>query len=501
LGSSRFRSGVFVACALVAVFVVGSTAAADDTTLPTLSIAITPQNPTPGTDVTFTATVTPGTNPDSTGLEVNCNLSWAGKGSSAPLNPDVTGLVFSLTFTVPSAAVPGERVGTCTVADNEARSSSAPYSLTIASPEADVAPTITSHTPGDGETDVAVDANIGITFSEPVDVSGSWFSILCDTSGTHTAAVTGSATSYLLNPDADFANGEQCTVSLDSSLVTDSDTNDPPDDLSGDTSWSFTTVEAPPPPNQPPTVTTTGPYTVDEGGSVSVSANGLDPEGGSLTYAWDLDGNGSFETLGQTVSFSADDGHAVQNIAVRVMDAGSLTATDATSVTIENVAPTATLGAPTDADAGFPFALSLSSPHDPSTADTAAGFSYAFDCGNGSGYGAFGSASTASCPTTDVGTRPVGAKIRDKDGGVTTYTAVVQVTVTFASLCDLVRTYASDPKVADDLCAKLAQAEAASTATARVGSLGAFRNQADAKVDKGLTADQAAELKLLSTRL
>src|SRR5262249_36332469 len=188
--SSRFRSGALVVCALVAAFIVGSTAAADDTTQPTLSIATTPQSPTPGTDVTITATATPGTNPESTGLAVTCNLSWAGLGLSAPLSPDATGRVFSRIVTVPSNALPGERVGTCTVTDNEDRSTSKDYSLTIASPEANTAPT----------------------------------------------------------------------------------------------------------------VDTTGPYGVDEGVTVSVSANGVDPEGGALAYAWDLDGNGSYETPGQTVS-------------------------------------------------------------------------------------------------------------------------------------------------------------------------------------------------------
>jgi hypothetical protein len=492
--SSRFCSGALVACALLAVFLVGSPAAADVTTQPTLSIATSPQNPTPGTDVTITATVTPGTSPDSTNLVVSCDLSWAGKSSSSPLNPDVTGLVFSRTVTVPSNAAPGLRNGTCTVSDDQSRSTQTPYSVTIAS--ADAAPSVTSHTPADGETNVAVDANIGITFSEPVDVSGSWFSISCDGT-THNAAVTGGATSYLLNPNDDFGPGEHCTVNLVSSLVTDSGSND----LVGTTSWSFTIVEAPA--NLPPTVFTTGPYAVAEGGSVSVSANGLDPEGGAVTYAWDLDGDGTFETPGQTVSFSADDGYlgAVQNIAVRVTDVGGLTGTDATQVTIDNVPPTATFGAPSSAAAGFAFALSLSSPNDPSTADTVAGFTYAFDCGDGTGYSAFGSTSTTSCPTTTVGTRTVGAKIQDKDGGVSTYTATVRVTVTFASLCDLVRAYSTDPKVADDLCAKLEQAEEALTPTAHVGALGAFRNQAYAKVNKGLTAAQADELSLLSTQL
>jgi hypothetical protein len=496
--TSRLRSGAVVACALLAVLVAGSTsAAADDTTAPTLSIAFTPQSPAPGSTFTITATVTPGTNPDSTGFGVTCNLSWAGLGMSASLDPDASGLVFSRDGVVPSDALPGERVGSCTVFDDEGRSSLAPYSVTIASAETDAAPTIASHTPDSGGTDVAVDANIGVTFSEPVDTAGAWYSISCGTSGTHTAGVTGGPAAYILNPNSDFAHDEQCTVSIDSTLVTDQDTNDPPDELVGPTSWSFETASAPA--NEPPTVTTTGPYTVSEGGTVNVSANGLDPEGGAVTYAWDLDGDGTFETVGQTVPFAADDGPASQDITVRVTDGGGLTGTAATKVTISNVAPTATFGAPASASAGFPFTLSLTSPHDPSTADTQAGFTYAFDCGTG--YGAFGPASTAACPTSDVGMRWVGGKIRDQDGDVTEYRAPVRVTVTSAGLCDLARSFASDPKIADDLCAKLAQADSAPTATARDGVLGAFRNLVDAKIGKGLTADQAAELKLLSMRL
>jgi uncharacterized protein len=253
--------------------------------------------------------------------------------------------------------------------------------------------------------------------------------------------------------------------------------------------------------NQPPTVSAGGPYTVGEGGSVQLTASGSDPEGGPLTYAWDLDNNGTYETTGQTVTFSAAalDGPSSRTVGVEVTDDGGAKATNTATVNVTNVPPTATFDAPTSASAGFPFTLSLTSPQDASTADTAAGFTYAFDCG--SGYGAFGSASTASCPTSDVGTRSVGGKIRDKDGGVAEYGASVRVTVTFTSLCDLVRSYATDPKVADDLCAKLAQAESAPMGSARDGLLAAFRNQVDAKTGKGLTANQAAELTLLSMRL
>src|SRR5205807_3767313 len=50
---------------------------------------------------------------------------------------------------------------------------------------------------------------------------------------------------------------------------------------------------------------------------------------------------------------------------------------------------------------------------------------YAFDCC--SGYGAFSAASTASCPTTDNGSRTVKGEVRDKDGGFTEYTHSVTI--------------------------------------------------------------------------
>src|SRR5204863_5821876 len=102
-------------------------------------------------------------------------------------------------------------------------------------------------------------------------------------------------------------------------------------------------------------------------------------------------------------------------------------ATSSTTVTVRNVAPTATFNSPGSVNEGSSIGLSLTSPHDPSTADTTAGFGYAFDCGGGSGYGAFGASSTASCPTNDNGSRTVKGKIRDTDGGVSEYTALVTV--------------------------------------------------------------------------
>ena len=95
------------------------------------------------------------------------------------------------------------------------------------------------------------------------------------------------------------------------------------------------------PSNAPPTVAAGGPYTVEEGGTVTLSATGSDPENLPLTYAWDLDGNGTYETSGQNVSFSAAslDGPTSRTVGVRATDAGGLTATDTTTVNVTKASP------------------------------------------------------------------------------------------------------------------------------------------------------------------
>jgi hypothetical protein len=255
--------------------------------------------------------------------------------------------------------------------------------------------------------------------------------------------------------------------------------------------------------NAAPTADAGGPYSVGEGGSVQLGASGSDPNGDTLTYDWDFDNDGIFETTGQTPTFSAAslDGPSSRTVTVRVSD-GTSSTTDQATITVTNVAPSATLNAPATAEAGFPFSISLTGATDPSAADTAAGFQYAFDCG--SGYGLFGPSSTATCPTSTVGPLTVYATIRDKDGGVHEYTKTVQVGVTFESLCALVRSFTTDD-VANDLCDKLAAAATATTPSAKAGILAAFRNQVDAKTGTGpgkvFTAAQGALLKALSREL
>jgi PKD domain len=251
--------------------------------------------------------------------------------------------------------------------------------------------------------------------------------------------------------------------------------------------------------NTAPTADAGGPYSVAEGSSVVLSATGSDANGDALTYAWDLDNNGSFETAGQTPTYNALDGPASPTVGVRVSD-GSATTVDEATVNVTNVEPTATFSAPPEARAGFPFTLSLTSPSDPSAADRAAGFQYAFDCGDG--YGTLGTSSTATCTPTDTGPLSVGGKIRDKDGGVSEYRATVVVVATFGSLCDLVHEYTSDAKTQEKLCKHLDLAASAPTEAAKQSHLRNFRNEVDkALADGHLSAEEAETLKRLSSGL
>ncbi|HMJ33180.1 MAG TPA: lamin tail domain-containing protein [Baekduia sp.] len=250
--------------------------------------------------------------------------------------------------------------------------------------------------------------------------------------------------------------------------------------------------------NRAPTASAGGPYTVDEGGSASLTASGTDPDDDSLTYAWDLDGDGTFEQAAQTVTFDAGDGPATRTVGVRVTDPSGESATDTATITVRNVAPTATFSAPGEAPAGQPFALALHDPKDPSAADTAAGFTYAFDCGDGSGFGAYSSASSRTCPTADAGTRAVGGRIRDADGGVTEYHATVRLTATYDSVCALARQYSARPHGADAVCATLAvakrQAAAGHHPAARAALAAAQITVLAGRLTGNFTAQEAATL-------
>lgn len=95
-------------------------------------------------------------------------------------------------------------------------------------------------------------------------------------------------------------------------------------------------------PGGPPTINANGPYSVNEGSSATLSATGSDPNFDTLTYDWDLDNNGSFETTGPSVSFTGLEGPATHTVKVRATDSRNFATVTSTTVTVANVAPTVT---------------------------------------------------------------------------------------------------------------------------------------------------------------
>jgi hypothetical protein len=121
-----------------------------------------------------------------------------------------------------------------------------------------------------------------------------------------------------------------------------------------------------------------------------------------------------------TVAHVYDDDGAYL-LTVTVTDATGAEGTATAAVSIDNVAPTATL-AGASGDEGAPIALSFTDQLDPSEADTAAGFTYRYAC-DGVTFGPVTSDAATTCTYDDNGTYTVLARIADKDGGASERTA------------------------------------------------------------------------------
>jgi uncharacterized protein len=106
----------------------------------------------------------------------------------------------------------------------------------------DAAPAVASTSPANGAIEVATTADITVNFSEAVAAAAGWFTISCTTSGAHPATQSGGPQNYTLNPDTDFVEGESCTVTVDASKVTDTDVDDPPNQMAANHSFSFSTT-------------------------------------------------------------------------------------------------------------------------------------------------------------------------------------------------------------------------------------------------------------------
>ncbi|MBC7931289.1 MAG: Ig-like domain-containing protein [Rubrivivax sp.] len=111
-------------------------------------------------------------------------------------------------------------------------------------PPVDNPPTVASTVPADNALNVAVNANVSVTFNEPVNATASSFQISCATSGTHAFTLSGGPTTYTLDPTTDFTQGEVCTVTVFAAQVTDQDGT--ADQMAQDFVFDFTVVNSTP---------------------------------------------------------------------------------------------------------------------------------------------------------------------------------------------------------------------------------------------------------------
>src|SRR5207237_1012673 len=126
------------------------------------------------------------------------------------------------------------------------------------------------------------------------------------------------------------------------------------------------------------------------------------------------------------------DGPSSHSVRGRIFDKDNGYTDYTTTVTVNNVAPTATLangGSVNEHSAG---SVSFSNQHDVSPTDQAAGFMYSYDFDNDGTFEIAGSSSpSATVPASYLddgpGSRTVHGRILDKDGGYTDYTTIITI--------------------------------------------------------------------------
>ena len=211
-----------------------------------------PNSVLPGAASALTVTVTPGTNPASSGVVVTANLSSIGGSASQQFFDDglnggdaVAGdNVFTYVATVAPLTVPGPKSIPFSIIDGQLRSGGDSISLTVQQPPPPVVhPAIISNDPLAGGLNAPYDATISVDFSEPVNVDGSWFDVTCANSGQHNSATVASyngSQGFHITPNTSFQFGEQCTATIFHNNVHDQNTETP----IADHSWTFTVVAA-----------------------------------------------------------------------------------------------------------------------------------------------------------------------------------------------------------------------------------------------------------------
>jgi hypothetical protein len=194
--------------------------------------------------------------------------------------------------------------------------------------------------------------------------------------------------------------------------------------------------------NVAPTATLANTGPIDEGASATISfSSQSDPSSADTAagFRYSYACNGQESSLAATYAaadmgpsaFCSFDDNGTYPVKARIFDKDDGYRDYTTNVVVNNVAPTAALGNNGPVNEGSAATISFSNQFDPSNADTAAGFHYAYACDNGSlaaaTYGGSGTSTSTTCTFADNGTRTVRARIIDKDNGYSEYTTNVTV--------------------------------------------------------------------------
>ena len=181
-----------------------------------------------------------------------------------------------------------------------------------------------------------------------------------------------------------------------------------------------------------------GPYTIDEGDDLVLDGTGS-VAGASATFSWDVNDDGTFgDATGATPTLAWTDLEALgitdgtgvpRTITLRLTDGPTFTAV--TSLTVDNVAPTATLSNDGPVPEGSTATVTFTGQDDPSADDLAA-LVYSYDFDDDGTFDLTSSSASATVPASFLadgpGTRTVRAVVADDDGGSLELTTDIEIT-------------------------------------------------------------------------
>lgn len=172
---------------------------------------------------------------------------------------------------------------------------------------------------------------------------------------------------------------------------------------------------------------------IAEGGTTTLSGTYHDADADD-THALDIDwdGDGAYDEVGVPVAGGAfsllhryDDDLETADVNVRLYDDQGGVSNGVASVTVSNVAPTATIAGPGSIAEGSPFVIALTDAFDPSPQDAAAGLRYFISDSqadrDAATYDSSSGLASKQFTFADDGEGVIYARVIDKDGGFTDY--------------------------------------------------------------------------------